>query len=148
MKNKKNQQGKTKKQGQQPYLPYLINDRSFKYFFSKNKEVLLCLLKVFLPLSDKQKVQKLIIMEDENTIQTNMEKSQTVVQDPSKEAKKQSKLISSPEELTFEDSLLHSPFTGEKQIALDLNVSINTGEKIDIEMHRRVGGDTNLSMFY
>ncbi len=157
-------------QQDKPSLPYLIYDRFFKYFFAENKDILLCLLKVFLPLPDQQKVQNLIIMEDEEKAQRDRPErdSQTLVKEALakvKEAKKiifskesdllvqspteSAKKLISPEQLTLEDSLLHSSLMEEKQVALDLNVSLSTGEKVDVEMQTtRKPAFTERAVFY
>ena len=76
MNNKQKQQGQKQKgqtkqqeqeqeQEKQPYpVMDLTNDRAFKLFFSRNKEVLLSLLKTFLPLPDKKHIQNVEIISD------------------------------------------------------------------------------------
>ena len=136
MKSKKNPQGK------KPY-PFinLTNDRHFKLFFSRNKAVLLSLLKTFLPLPDKKHIQNVEIISDKKAEEK--EKQSTVINKSEKETSS-----SQTQSLILKDSALYPVSIGGKQSILDLNVELNTGEKIDIEMHRRVGGDADLSMFY
>ena len=93
----------------------LINDKAFKTFFSQNKKLLLSLLKAFLPLPNKKSVKSVRFI---------------------KTQKAKNKSSQNPE-LTLSDSSLYAPFVKEKQVVLDLNVSLNTGEKVDVEMHPR-----------
>ena len=115
----------------------LTNDRNFKLFFSRNKEVLLSLLKTFLPLPEQKSIQSVEIISDkraENTAEK--EKQSTATKQSERTASSSQK-----QSLTLKDSALY-PFTiGGKQSILDLNIQLNTGEKVDVEMHPRVGGD-------
>ncbi len=94
----------------QKYLD-LTYDRSFKTFFSRNKDMLLSLLKAFLPLPSKKSVQSVQLIEDKK---------------PAKKDKTQ--------KITIKDSFLYPDSVNEKQAILDLNVLLNTGEKVDVEM--------------
>ena len=49
---------------QKKYLD-LTYDRAFKTFFSRNKDMLLSLLKAFLPLPDKRSVQSVQLISEE-----------------------------------------------------------------------------------
>ena len=97
----------------------LTNDRNFKLFFSRNKEVLLSLLKTFLPLPEKKSIQSVEIISDKRAENTAEEEKQST-------ATKQS--------LTLKDSALYPFSIGGKQSILDLNIQLNTGEKVDVEM--------------
>ena len=130
---KQKPQGKTKEQGQQkkekkpkPFIN-LTNDRHFKLFFSRNKAVLLSLLKTFLPLPDKKHIQNVEIISDKKT--TEKEKQSTVINKSEKETSS-----SQTQSLILKDSALYPVSIGGKQSILDLNVELNTGEKIDVEM--------------
>ncbi len=90
---------------QKKYLD-LTHDRSFKTFFSQNKDMLLSLLKAFLPLSNKRTVKSVHLIEDKKPTQ----------------------------KITIKDSFLYPASVREKQAILDLNVLLNTGEKVDVEM--------------
>ena len=93
---------------QKKYLD-LTHDRSFKTFFSQNKDMLLSLLKAFLPLPNKRTVKSVHLIED----------------------KKQAQVA---QKITIKDSFLYPASVREKQAILDLNVLLNTGEKVDVEM--------------
>ena len=111
-----------------PYLD-LSHDRTFKTFFSQNTELLLSLLKAFLPLPDKKSVQSV------RFIQSKEEKQKAQA------TKRSSQKLQSESSLTLQDSFLYAPSVREKQVVLDLNVSLNTGEKVDVEMPRAPRGD-------
>ena len=101
------------KKAQNKYLD-LTKDRAFKTFFSQNKDMLLSLLKTFLPLPDKRTVKSVRLISEEK-------------QRPKDEN-------SQKPELSLKDSFLYPASVQEKQAILDLNVSLNTGEKVDVEM--------------
>ncbi len=102
---------------QKKYLD-LTHDRSFKTFFSQNKDMLLSLLKAFLPLPNKRTVKSVHLIED----------------------KKQKAQKEAAQKITIKDSFLYPSSVREKQAILDLNVLLNTGEKVDVEMHPRPAG--------
>ena len=135
----------------------LTNDRNFKLFFSRNKEVLLSLLKTFLPLPEKKSIQSVEIISDkraENKVEKEKQSTATKQslywsglnfpvsylpyrrKNPLKRHSFQNQFG-----LTLKDSALYSFTIGGKQSILDLNIQLNTGERIDVEMHPRVGGD-------
>ena len=101
---------------QKKYLD-LTNDRAFKTFFSQNKDMLLSLLKAFLPLPDKKTVKSVRLIKT---------KKQRKKAKQTKKAKRQ--------QFTIKDSFLYPDSIKEKQSILDINVSLNTGEKVDVEM--------------
>ena len=108
----------------------LTNDRNFKLFFSRNKEVLLSLLKTFLPLPEKKSIQSVEIISDkraENTAEK--EKQSTATKQSERTASSSQK-----QSLTLKDSALYPFSIGGKQSILDLNIQLNTGEKVDVEM--------------
>ena len=125
MTNKKNQQGKIKKQGQHPFVD-LTNDRAFKAFFSNNKELLLSLLKAFLPLPDTKSIHSF------DFIETKQKPNKQEVAD--KKQSKQKEVGLERKSLILTDTSLHSPYARDKQVVLDLKVRLNTGEKVDVEM--------------
>ena len=110
-------------QKQYPFVD-LTNDRAFKAFFSNNEKLLLSLLKAFLPLPDKKTVHSFEFIKDKEP--------QGQQQQPQK-AKAQ-KLVAEKQGLTLTDPSLYTPFVKDKQVVLDLNVKLNTGEKVDVEM--------------
>ena len=97
----------------------LTNDRNFKLFFSRNKEVLLSLLKTFLPLPEKKSIQNVEIISDKRAEDT---------------AEKEKQSTATKQSLTLKDSALYPFSIGGKQSILDLNIQLNTGERIDVEM--------------
>ena len=103
----------------------LTNDRNFKLFFSRNKEVLLSLLKTFLPLPEKKSIQDVEIISDKKAEDT----QSTVTKQGERETSSFQK-----QSLTLKDSTLYPFSIGGKQSILDLNIQLNTGEKIDVEM--------------
>ena len=105
------------KKQQKKYIN-LVDDKAFKTFFSQNKKLLLSLLKAFLPLPNKKTVKSVRFIKSKGK---------------SKTPKVKNKGSQNPE-LALSDSSLYSPDVTEKQVVLDLNVSLNTGEKVDVEM--------------
>ena len=87
----------------------LTNDRNFKTFFSNNKKLLLSLLKTFLPLPTQKSIKSFEFIQDQ---EQDKERNQLILTDP----------------------YLYSPSLRDKQVVLDLNVQLNTGEKVDVEM--------------
>ena len=122
---KQKPQGKTKEQGQYPFVD-LTNDRAFKAFFSNNKELLLSLLKAFLPLPDTKSIHSF------DFIETKQKPNKQEV--TGKKQSKQKEVGLERTSLILTDTSLHSPYARDKQVVLDLNVKLNTGEKVDVEM--------------
>ena len=129
----------------------LTNDRNFKHFFSRDRDVLLSLLKTFLPLPDKQRIQNVDIISDKkieakNTLLKKAQR-QDLVQKPlgSEKSHAQPASSSKAQDLILKDSALYPSSIDGKQSILDLNVQLNTGEKVDVEIHPRVGGDKGFS---
>ncbi len=105
----------------------LTKDVNFKYYFSLDGGSLLSLLKTFLPLPDKKSVQSVEIIPDKELALARQKQRDL--------AKNQPELYSVEKpELILTDPHLYPPIVGEKHSVLDLNVSLNTGEKIDVEM--------------
>ncbi len=105
----------------------LTKDVNFKYYFSIDGGSLLSLLKTFLPLPDKKSVQSVEIIPDKELALAKQKQRDL--------AKNQAELYSVEKpELILTDPHLYPPIVGEKHSVLDLNVSLNTGEKIDVEM--------------
>ena len=141
-----------KKQKKYPFVD-LTNDRAFKKYFSSDNEVLLYLLKAFLPLPDKKKVQSVEIIIDKAVEAEQIKQEKALLknqqsqgqdlnnkpsglltgQSQAKSPKQDEKLVT-VQGLTIKDSTLYPHSVGEKQVTLDLNVSLNTGEKVDVEM--------------
>ena len=89
----------------------LTKDGPFKFFFSRSKPSLLSLLRTFLPLPEKKEVQNVEIVSDKKETRPPQ-----------------------PQSLTYQDSALYPYSIEGKQSLLDLNVQLNTGEKVDVEM--------------
>ena len=113
-----------KQKKQYPFID-LTNDRNFKLFFSRNKEVLLSLLKTFLPLPEKKSIQDVEIISDKRA----EDKQSTVTKKGERETSSSQK-----QSLSLKDSTLYPFSIGGKQSCLDLNIQLNTGERIDVEM--------------
>ncbi len=102
---------------QRKYLP-LTKDRVFKRYFSTNKQVLLSLIKSFLPISDNASDMVILNPEKNNT------ESESAKQPQSQ----------SDDKLHLEDSVIPPNTPDGKQVVLDLNVKLNSGENVSIEM--------------
>ena len=128
-----------KQQKQCPFVD-LTNDRAFKAFFSNNEKLLLSLLKAFLPLPDKKTIHSFEFIKDKDTQrQSPQNRSQGAI---AKAKKTKEPVDVRQQSLILTDPSLYTPSVQEKQVVLDLNVKLNTGdEKVNVEMHRRVGGD-------
>ncbi|MCY4321280.1 MAG: Rpn family recombination-promoting nuclease/putative transposase, partial [Bdellovibrionaceae bacterium] len=94
------------------YTLKLTQDIVFKSFFSRNKTLLISLLKSFLPIPDKI---------------TDVE-----ILNPDK-YEKQNKLILK-NQLEIKNPSLYSSALNKKEIVLDLRVKLSTGENINVEM--------------
>ena len=120
----------------------LTNDRAFKKYFSSYPEVLLLVLKAFLPLPDKKSIHSFQFITDKNGAknQNRHKKKQKETAQGREEDKKsfaerpQNIKLSHSSDLILKDSVLSPSIGDEKQVILDLNVRLNTGEKIDVEM--------------
>ena len=110
------------KQNQYPFVD-LTNDRAFKAFFSNNKVLLLSLLKAFLPLPNKKSIHSFSFIETKKKPHKGVDKKQS-----------NQKVNIERSSLILTDPSLPSPYARDKQVVLDLNVRLNTGEKIDVEM--------------
>ena len=106
----------------------LTNDRNFKHFFSLNREVLLSILRAFLPLPDKTSIQDVEIISADKTTGQKAQNNKGLAQKPQE--------VGSVKQvdLMLKDPVLYPAFVGGKQSILDLNVLLSTGEKIDVEM--------------
>lgn len=94
-----------KKTSRSPYIN-LLQDLMFKTYFSKSPEVLLFLLKAFLPLPKGKSIKSVKILN-------------------AKEGEK---------ELTILDSFIYPSSLESKMIVLDLRVQLSTGELVNVEM--------------
>ena len=112
----------TKKQKKYPFVD-LTNDRAFKAFFSNKKKLLFSLLKAFLPLPDKKSIQSIEFMTEEQREQKLFNRKQN-----------EQKITEERSDIILTDPSLYAPSPREKQVVLDLNVRLNTGEKVDVEM--------------
>ena len=117
---------KTKKQ-----FLNLTQDLMFKIYFSKDKKVLLSLLKTFLPLPPGKTITDVSFLEmkkqdtyREDTIQTKQPDSLEHTEQTNQKE----------QQLTVTDSSLYPNIATNKQIVMDLRVQLNTGEKINVEM--------------
>ena len=109
---------------QQPEKPPFLDltkDGTFKFFFSRSKEVLLSLLKTFLPLPDKQRIQNVDIILDKkieakNTLLKKAQR-QDLVQKPLGQEKShaQSASSSKAQDLILKDSALYPSSIDGKQ---------------------------------
>ena len=116
----------SKQQQKYPFVD-LTNDRVFKHYFSRDSEVLLSLLKAFLPLPDKKSIQGVEIISDKKAkaeIKKAVTKNQHKIEIKSHEH----------QSLTLKDPALYPPSIGGKHSILDLNIQLNTGERVDVEM--------------
>ena len=107
----------------------LTQDLMFKIYFSKDKQVLLSLLKTFLPLPPGKTVKDVLFLEitDQKTYREGKKLSgQTKNTEHTGQTKEQ--------RLTIMDSSLYPEVGTNKQIVMDLRVQLNTGEKINVEM--------------
>ncbi len=113
----------------------LTQDLMFKTYFSKDKKVLLSLLKTFLPLPPGKTITDVSFLEmkkqktyTEDTIQTkqpeNLKHSGRAQNLEHTEHTKQKE-----QRLTITDSSLYPDIATNKQIVMDLRVQLNTGEK-------------------
>ena len=134
MKNKKTQtkikQTRANQKKSIQKLPLkLTQDIVFKSFFSRNKQVLMSLLKNFLPIPDQ--ISDVEILNLEQTENKKNQKNNTNKTLPSSTTF-QNLLKSKPLELK-QSSLIPEKLT-KKQVVLDLRVKLQTGENINVEM--------------
>ena len=104
----------------------LCQDLMFKIFFSNNEKLLLSLLKAFLPLPDKKTIHSFEFIKDKEPKNQKNKPQSAVV--------KAQKSVDERQSLILTDPSLYTPFVKDKQVVLDLNVQLNTGEKVDVEM--------------
>ncbi len=113
----------------------LTQDLMFKIYFSKDKKVLLSLLKTFLPLPSGKTIKDVSFLEmkkqktyKEDTVHTkqpeNLKHSSRAQNLEHTEHTKQKE-----QRLTITDSSLYPNIATNKQIVMDLRVQLNTGEK-------------------
>ncbi|MCY4320958.1 MAG: Rpn family recombination-promoting nuclease/putative transposase [Bdellovibrionaceae bacterium] len=104
----------------------LTQDIVFKSFFSRNKQVLISLLKSFLPI--KNEIAKITIL---NLEKRDKKHNKAKVSSDSKtlHSGKQKE-----NKLDFKESLFYPNKLNKKQIVLDLRVKLSTGENINVEM--------------
>ena len=130
----------------------LTNDRNFKHFFSRDRDVLLSLLKAFLPLPEKKSIQSVEIISDKRAENTAEKEKQSTATKQSLNPTGYEKgkgatfgdfsaykvdlkpEISNKTSITLKDSALYPSSIDGKQSILDLNIQLNTGERIDVEM--------------
>ena len=122
----------------------LTQDLMFKIYFSKDKQVLLSLLKTFLPLPPGKTVKDVLFLEitDQKTYREGKKLSgQTKNTEHPGQTKEQ--------RLTIMDSSLYPEIATNKQIVMDLRVQLNTGEKINVEIQSVLKkGFLNRVLFY
>ena len=122
----------------------LTQDLMFKIYFSKDKQVLLSLLKTFLPLPPGKTIQNISFLE------TKEQNTHSAKKEPYKKKGKNTHLKKAKEQqLTIMDSSLYPEISTNKQIVMDLRVQLNTGEKINVEMQSVLKkGFLNRVLFY
>ena len=151
MTNNKNSQDKNKlaqgknklaqdKNSQQiaPRFLKLTQDIVFKSFFSRNKQVLISLLKNFLLLNDE--IADITILNPETRDKQN--NSSKITSKPttnsspttSSKPKKLPHTKQHLNKLNFKDSSIYPHIPNKKQVVLDLRVKLSTGENINVEM--------------
>ena len=124
---------------------------------SNNEKLLLSLLKAFLPLPDKKTIHSFEFIKDKDhklgrkptdhrnspyfptnpVINKSPKKHNTRSKHRATPCKKQldrQRSVDERQSLILTDPSLYSPFVKDKQVVLDLNVQLNTGEKVDVEM--------------
>ncbi len=103
----------------QKYTKYLklTDDVFFKRYFSTNKQLLFSLIKSFLPVSDDATDISLVNPDILNTASDTANQ-----QNPS------------DDKLHLQDSSIPSATPDGKQVVLDLNVKLSSGENVNIEM--------------
>ncbi len=107
----------------------LTQDLMFKIYFSKDKQILLSLLKTFLPLPPGKTVTDVLFLKttDQKTYRADKKLSgQTKNTEHTGQTKEQ--------RLTIMDSSLYPEVETNKQIVMDLRVQLNTGDKINVEI--------------
>ena len=107
----------------------LTQDLMFKIYFSKDKQVLLSLLKTFLPLPSGKTIKDVLFLEI--TDQQTYSAKQVLFGKKNKNAPLEQ---TKEQQLTIKDSSLYPDIATNKQIVMDLRVQLNTGEKVNVEM--------------
>ena len=95
----------------------LTQDIVFKSFFSRYKQVLISLLKSFLPLRSEIKGIKILNLEETDKINNQLAKK-----------------IKQSKSLAFKETALYPESLNKKQIFLDLRLKLSTGENINVEL--------------
>ena len=122
----------------------LTQDLMFKIYFSKDKQILLSLLKTFLPLPHGKTIKDISFLEikEQTTHSTKKESYRKQGENAPLMQKKEQRL-------TIMDSSLYPNIATNKQIVMDLRVQLNTGEKINVEMQSiSKKGFLNRVLFY
>ena len=109
----KNKQKEIKNKQKLDFLE-LTQDIVFKRFFSRDKQVLISLLKSFLPLGE---IKDIHILNPEG-----------------KDNKEKIKKTNKSKELDFKETAFYPDKLNKKQVFLDLRVKLSTGENINVEM--------------
>ena len=130
---------KKRKKGRKTYID-LCQDLMFKTFFSKNEDILLSLVQSFI-FDPKNKLIESLSLENPEVLQTEfeLEKDPKAKRMKARRAKKGQKSakpqsLSQPSSASLGDSAIYPDSYGAKQIALDLLVKLNTGERVNIEL--------------
>ena len=92
----------------------LTQDIVFKSFFSRDEQVLISLLKSFLPLRSEIESIKILNLEEKDKVNN--------------------KKTSQSKALAFKETALYSDNLNKKQVFLDLRLKLSTGENINVEM--------------
>ena len=122
----------------------LTQDLMFKIYFSKDKQVLLSLLKTFLPLPSGKTIKDVSFLEI--TDQQTYSAKQVLFGKKNKNAPLEQ---TKEQQLTIKDSSLYPDIATNKQIVMDLRVQLNTEEKINVEMQSVLKkGFLNRVLFY
>ncbi len=105
----------------------LTQDLMFKIYFSKDKQVLLSLLKTFLPLPPGKTIKNISFLEIKE------QKTHSKTESYRKQGEN-APLTQTKQKITVMDSSLYPDIATNKQIVMDLRVQLNTGEKINVEI--------------
>ena len=113
----------------------LTQDIVFKNFFSRNKQVLISLLKNFLPISHK--ITDVVILNPEETDEDNKTTHTNKADSADKKSKASKSISQKPsisKSLEIKTNSLIPERSNKKQAVLDLRVKLQTGENINVEM--------------